>query len=102
MNLDDLKEMRRIDSMNMIGDIDGLPDQIEAAIQIAKDNTLPNWTGFENILISGMGGSAIAGDLLAAYLAKSCPLPILSHRDYDLPAWVSAEKTLGDRLFPFR
>ena len=94
MNLDDLKEMRRIDSMNMIGDIDGLPDQIVTAIKIAKDNTLPNWTGFENILISGMGGSAIAGDLLAAYLAKSCPLPILSHRDYGIPAWVSAEKTL--------
>ena len=32
MNLDDLKEMRRIDSMNMISDIDGLPDQIETAI----------------------------------------------------------------------
>ena len=68
--------------------------RLRLLLQIAKENTLPNWTGFENILISGMGGSAIAGDLLAAYLAKSCPLPIFSHRDYGIPAWVSAEKTL--------
>lgn len=94
INLDDLNRMQQIDTMNMIYDIDHLPDQILQAIDTAKNNTLPAWTGFENILISGMGGSAIAGDLLAAYLADFCPLPILSHRDYGIPAWVSAEKTL--------
>ena len=94
MNLDDLKRIQQIDSMDMIDEIDHLPDQILKAIETAKKNTLPAWTGFENILISGMGGSAIAGDLLAAYLADICPLPILSHRDYGIPAWVSAKKTL--------
>jgi glucose/mannose-6-phosphate isomerase len=94
MNLDDLSRMQQIDSMDMINEIDHLPDQIQQAIDIARNNTLPAWTGFENILISGMGGSAIAGDLLAAYLADICPLPILSHRDYGIPAWVSAKKTL--------
>ena len=94
MNLDDLKGIQQIDAMDMISEIDHLPDQILRAIETAQKNTLPAWTGFENILISGMGGSAIAGDLLAAYLADICPLPILSHRDYGIPAWVSAEKTL--------
>ncbi len=94
MNLDDLAKMNKIDTMNMISEINALPDQIAIAIATAKKCSLPAWTGFENILIAGMGGSAIAGDLLAAYLSNICPIPILSHRDYDLPAWASKEKTL--------
>ena len=94
MNLDDIDAMRLIDKSNMIEEIDHLPDQIEKAIEAAKDFQLPAWSGFENILIAGMGGSAIAGDLLAACFADQCPVPIISHRDYDIPAWVSPEKTL--------
>jgi glucose/mannose-6-phosphate isomerase len=86
--------MRLIDRSNMIEEIDHLPGQIEKAIETAKDLQLPAWSGFENILIAGMGGSAIAGDLLAACIADKCTVPIISHRDYDIPAWVSPEKTL--------
>lgn len=42
------------------------------------------------ILICGMGGSAISGDLLRGLMASRAPLPVLVHRNYGLPAWVDA------------
>jgi glucose/mannose-6-phosphate isomerase len=41
-----------------------------------------------------MGGSAIGADLLAAYIAPACPVPVIVHRDYGLPAWAHGPETL--------
>jgi len=41
-----------------------------------------------------MGGSAIGADLLAAYCEPLCRVPILVHRDYNLPAWARGPETL--------
>jgi glucose/mannose-6-phosphate isomerase len=41
-----------------------------------------------------MGGSAIGADLLAAYVAPSCGVPVFVHRDYGLPAWAHGPETL--------
>jgi glucose/mannose-6-phosphate isomerase len=35
-----------------------------------------------------MGGSGIAGDVLAAVAGPTCPVPVVTHRGYGLPAWV--------------
>ncbi len=40
------------------------------------------------IVVAGMGGSAMAGDVLAAVLGTSCPVPVYTHRGYGLPGWV--------------
>ncbi len=40
-----------------------------------------------------MGGSAIGGDLLSAYLAPSCR-NVISHRDYGLPGWAQGKSAL--------
>ncbi|MBK5307416.1 MAG: bifunctional phosphoglucose/phosphomannose isomerase [Frankiaceae bacterium] len=42
------------------------------------------------VVVCGMGGSGIAGDVLAAVAGSSCPVPVLTHRGYGLPAWVGA------------
>ncbi|MCW2607804.1 MAG: Mannose-6-phosphate isomerase [Frankiales bacterium] len=42
------------------------------------------------VVVCGMGGSAIAGDVLAAVAGTSAPVPVLTHRGYGLPAWVGA------------
>jgi glucose/mannose-6-phosphate isomerase len=41
-----------------------------------------------------MGGSAIGADLVATYVAPSCTLPVIVHRDYDLPNWAQGPETL--------
>jgi glucose/mannose-6-phosphate isomerase len=40
------------------------------------------------IVVAGMGGSAMAGDVLAAVLGTTCPVPVFTHRGYGLPGWV--------------
>src|SRR3954447_13164858 len=42
------------------------------------------------VVVCGMGGSGIAGDVLAAVAGTACPVPVLTHRGYGLPAWVGA------------
>ncbi len=43
-----------------------------------------------SIVVCGMGGSAIAGDVLAAVTGPSCPVQVVTHRGYGLPGWVGA------------
>lgn len=42
------------------------------------------------VVVCGMGGSGIAGDVLAAVAGLSCPVPVLTHRGFGLPGWVGA------------
>ena len=41
-----------------------------------------------------MGGSAIGADLLAAYAAPLCQVPIFVQRGYHLPAWIEGTEVL--------
>lgn len=42
------------------------------------------------VVVSGMGGSGVVGDLAAAVVGPACPVPVLVHRGYQLPGWVGA------------
>ncbi len=46
------------------------------------------------VLVCGMGGSAIGGDLAAAALGERLRRPLSTVRGYSLPSWVSAEWTV--------
>lgn len=46
------------------------------------------------LLVCGMGGSAIGGDLAAAALGSRLTRPLLTVRGYELPSWASAEWTV--------
>lgn len=54
--------MKQIDVGDMLGLIESLPEQCEEAERIARSMPLPNWPIPANIVILGMGGSAIGGD----------------------------------------
>jgi glucose/mannose-6-phosphate isomerase len=94
MNLDDFQSFQSLDPEGMLAHIDGLPDQLQFAWELGKQNPRPAFDGLQAVLIAGMGGSAIGADLLAAYAAPLCSLPIFVHRDYDLPAWAEGPKVL--------
>lgn len=42
------------------------------------------------VVVLGMGGSGIAGDILTAVAGQGSPVPIVSHRAHGLPTWVGA------------
>lgn len=84
--------IRRADEANMLDRVKELPKQLRDAVAIARAAVLPPaYADVRGILVLGMGGSAIGGDLAAALLAGELRVPMIVHRDYDLPAWVGRD-----------
>lgn len=95
MDLDNLDFLKKVDASDMLRHIDGLPEQFETAWQHARNMPLPDsLKTVRQVVISGMGGSAIGGDLLAAAIATRSSVPIVVIRGYELPTWVTGEHTL--------
>lgn len=40
------------------------------------------------VVVTGMGGSGIAGEVAAAVCGQGCPVPVVPVRGYQLPGWV--------------
>jgi glucose/mannose-6-phosphate isomerase len=77
------------DPDDMLGAVRGLPDQIETTWARVGGLALP--TGYadpDNVVLVGMGGSAIGGDLAARAFGAGIRVPMQVVRDYDLPSWV--------------
>ncbi len=65
------------------------PKQVEDAVRIGKKFSPPNKRlHINNIVVSGLGGSAIGGDLLRSYLAGEITIPFVVNRHYCLPEFV--------------
>jgi len=94
MNLDDLDRFKQLDTLNMLGEIDNLPDQLGYAYQLGMKHDLPGWKDLQQAVVAGMGGSAIGADLLAVYCASLSPIPVTVHRDYGLPLFARGAVTL--------
>jgi len=95
LDLDDLKRTSDIDRDNMLGHIDALPDQFESAWAAAQTYPLPaSYLSARQIVLVGMGGSAIGGDLTAALISSTSPVPFTVVRGYDLPTFVQGPDTL--------
>src|SRR5512143_2819535 len=94
MNLDDLKHFKDLDTLDMLGEIDGLPHQLQSAWELGQSQPLPELPTLTNVVISGMGGSAIGADLVAAAVLSTCGVPVTVHRDYGLPAFARGKSTL--------
>ncbi|MFH1856233.1 MAG: bifunctional phosphoglucose/phosphomannose isomerase [Candidatus Omnitrophota bacterium] len=93
--LDKINAIEKIDKGNMRQLLTDFPMQAEEAINIGKKASLSDLKTekIENIIILGMGGSAIGGDLIKCVLLERIKVPIIVNRNYTLPAFVS-EKSL--------
>ncbi len=90
INLDDLKTIEQCDQQGMLPTLQRFDRQLEEALEIGERIKLFDApTAFRNVLVCGMGGSAIAGDFLKAYLGGGLAVPIGVNRNYSLPAFVS-------------
>ncbi len=81
----------RIDTERMIDSVIGLPDQIEAAWERSVDfgSSLGNAAG--PLIICGMGGSAIGGQMLADLVKGDSSRPVHLERGYRLPEFAGPE-----------
>lgn len=67
-----------------------LPGQFEYGL--AGRESLPDiGEGVQNIVITGMGGSAIGGDILRSLAAREARVPVVVNRGYEVPSFVGPE-----------
>ena len=91
--LDDPDLLERADPGGMLRDVAGAPAQLrEAAFTSAEVDVDHVLEGLRprSIVVIGMGGSAVTGDVLAAVAGVAAPVPIVTHRGYGLPGWIGA------------
>jgi len=90
--LDTPSYYREIDPDDMRCRVAELPQQCLDAWERVQRLSLPaNDRPIRNIVVLGIGGSAIGGDLVRTLVAAECPAPIIVNRDYTLPAFVGPE-----------
>lgn len=82
--------MQKIDKDNMYQSIWDFPENIIDAIDLSENITLKNkYVDIDNIIIAGMGGSAIGGDVVYSLIKDEIKMPFIVNRGYDLPAWAN-------------
>ncbi|HET9593340.1 MAG TPA: bifunctional phosphoglucose/phosphomannose isomerase [Solirubrobacterales bacterium] len=77
----------------MLDDVLGLPDQLRDAMWRLETARLQP-AAAAGLMVCGMGGSAIGGELAAAALGDRLTKPMLSIRGYELPSWATPEWTV--------
>jgi glucose/mannose-6-phosphate isomerase len=78
-----------IDSLGMWAATAALPEQVAAAVGVARDlKGLPDREYIEQVVVLGMGGSGIAGDIMVAIAGPFLPVPLIVAKSYDLPDFV--------------
>lgn len=87
--LDDLEKIKKIDKGNTLDSIEAMPEQLLAAwketkkIKISKD-----YRNAKNIVITGMGGSALGGRIVKSLFEKELKVPLFINTEYQLPGFV--------------
>lgn len=82
--LDDLKMIHDRDAQDALGIVEKQGQQLEKVFDLPAIDT----TGITNIVYGGMGGSALAALISTAWPGYTMPFEVV--RDYDIPAYVSA------------
>jgi glucose/mannose-6-phosphate isomerase len=86
--------IQRYDKSNMNQLLVDFPKQVENAVKIgSKFKPAYNKSQIDSIVITGLGGSAIGGDLLRSYLSAESEIPFQVNRHYFMPEFVN-ERTL--------
>ncbi|MCM8799188.1 MAG: bifunctional phosphoglucose/phosphomannose isomerase [Candidatus Omnitrophica bacterium] len=92
MKIFSISNIKKIDKQNMLEILLDFPQQCKVAIQIAKNlEVFSLKKDFNKIVFIGMGGSAIAGDLIRSYLYSEIRIPILVLREYDVAGFLDKE-----------
>ena len=81
---------KNIDKENMFDSIWNFPENIKDAIALG-DSLIPknSYDNIQNIIIAGMGGSAIGGDVVSVLESSNIKIPLMVCRDYSLPNWAN-------------
>lgn len=90
--LDNTNEMKRIDKSNMVEFCNSIAEHYRKSAK-ETEKIIIEYSKPQNIVVAGMGGSAIGGELVKDYSRAKIRVPVVISRDYQLPEFVN-KKTL--------
>ncbi len=95
-SLSNRDNLTKLDTLGMMDLVLGFPKQCRdgAAISWQYGHGSTAQTDIRNVVYTGLGGSAIGGDLLRCLADEYGSIPIIVNRDYTLPAWVGPSTLL--------
>lgn len=92
-SLDNFSTISNVDTQGMLMKIGGLPQDLKKAFALSIKQALPSESNFNAIVFAGLGGSAIAGEIVSQKLFAHSTIPYQVVKKSSLPAFVN-EKTL--------
>ncbi|MDT3698890.1 MAG: bifunctional phosphoglucose/phosphomannose isomerase [Thermincola sp.] len=94
VDLNNLDAILANDPGRMLEALRNLPEQCQEALEIGRKVNIPaGYAEISNIVVTGLGGSAIGGDFLRLFVGDRIGVPVIINRDYTLPKFIDA-KTL--------
>ena len=95
LTLDDVERITSVDRSNMLKVVEDFPSQCREAARLGKDVNLDGLKGISaqtrSILVLGMGGSGVSGDISRTLLEEELKVPFLVNKNYGVPKFVDKE-----------
>ena len=89
-DLDDVGALRAVDASDMLGTIGRLGADCRSAYDAARALDLPSAEGVTSVVVCGMGGSAMAGEVLRSVFRDRLVVPVEVSRGHMLPAYAAS------------
>ncbi|MGI8850802.1 MAG: SIS domain-containing protein [Acidimicrobiales bacterium] len=84
--------MTVLDTVGMFGLAEEFPEQVEAAAKAAGElDGLPSAAEISSVVVLGMGGSGMAGEVVLATAAPFMGVPVVISKSYECPAFVGED-----------
>ncbi|HEX2090172.1 MAG TPA: bifunctional phosphoglucose/phosphomannose isomerase [Actinomycetota bacterium] len=92
LSLDDPVSIRAVDSSGMLALAAALGQQLEDGFALGRSaERIMAVEGLRSVVVCGMGGSGVTGDVLRAALSADSAVPIITSKGYALPSFCGPE-----------
>ncbi|MEK9183103.1 MAG: SIS domain-containing protein [Patescibacteria group bacterium] len=92
MILDNIAQIKSLDKGKMLASIEALSDQCREAWKDLAGVSVPRaYSQVKNIVVAGMGGSALGAHIIDALYGNEIKMPLEIVNDYYLPAYVGKD-----------
>lgn len=92
VNLDSIEEINKFNKGEVYESIIALPDQVEQAwSEVVKGDIPESCSLVKNVVIAGMGGSALGGRVVDSMIQQRSRVPIEVFTEFHIPNYVNSE-----------
>src|SRR5215218_7849321 len=90
----DRETIGRFDPTDQVTDVLAIPEHLRDALWKVESAGLEPWDSPGGMIVAGMGGSAVGGQLARAILGDHASRPLLAAQAYGLPPWTTPDTTV--------